>query len=84
MVKRKLMQEQWGIFCERVIDPDAPEVQKREMRRAFYSGAQAIMFRVLVAFAPETLEPTEADLQVMTDLDDELKQFAADVKAGRA
>lgn len=84
MVKRKLMQEQWGLFCERVISPDAPEVQKTEMRRAFYAGAQAILFRVIVAFALETTEPTEEDLQIMVDLEAELKQFAADVVAGRA
>jgi hypothetical protein len=78
------MQEQWGIFCERVIPTDAPEVQKTEMRRAFYAGGEAILFRIIAAFAPETTEPTKEDLQIMDDLDAELKAFAADVAAGRA
>jgi hypothetical protein len=53
------------------------------MRRAFYAGAESILFRVIQAFAPES-EPTEADLQIMQDLDDELKEFARMVADGRA
>lgn len=49
----------------------------------FYAGAQAILFRAIAAFAPET-EPTEADLQIMTDVNQELQDFALAVKEGRA
>ncbi len=83
MPKRDLMREQWGVFCERVIQVDAPEVQKIEMRRAFYAGGQAIMFRVIAAFSPGD-EVTEPDIQVIADLKDELNRFAEDVKMGLA
>lgn len=77
------MAEQWDQFARAVLPKDAPPDQRREMRRAFYAGAQGILFKVIAAFAPET-EPTEADLQVMTDLERELSDFAEMVKAGRA
>lgn len=82
-MKKKLMAEQWGIFSERVMPIDAPAIQKQEMRRAFYAGAQAILFRVIAAFSPET-EPTEADLKVMDDLNQELNDFGQALKEGRA
>jgi hypothetical protein len=81
--KKGLMDEQWAKFFELVFTADTPEIQKREMRRAFYAGAQAILFRVIAAFAPET-EPTEADLKVMDDLNQELNDFAKAIQEGRA
>ena len=82
-IKRLLMAEQWDQFARAVLPKDAPRVQHQEMRRAFYAGAESILFRVIQAFAPET-EPTDADLQIMSDLDDELKAFTKAVKEGRA
>ena len=82
-MKRRLMAEQWDSFARGVLPAGVSPVQKQEMRRAFYAGAQAILFKVIQSFAPET-EPTDADLQIMTDLDQELRDFGADVKAGRA
>ncbi len=82
-MKRQLMAEQWDQFARAVLPPNAPAVQRQEMRRAFYAGAQGILFKVIQSFAPES-EPTDADLQVMTDLERELSDFAELVKAGRA
>lgn len=82
-MKRQLMAEQWNEFARKVIPKDASPVQRQEMRRAFYAGAQSILFRVISAFAPET-EPTEADLQIMSDVNQELEDFAQAVKEGRA
>lgn len=82
-MQRQLMAEQWDQFARAVLPPNTPAVQRLEMRRAFYAGAQAILFRVIAAFAPET-EPTEADLAVMSDLEQELKDFAKSVAEGRA
>ena len=53
------------------------------MRRAFYAGGEAILFRIIQSFAPES-EVTEADLQTMQELWEEFQTFAALVKAGRA
>jgi hypothetical protein len=82
-MKRHLMAEQWAKFAVAVLPQDASVIQRREMKRAFYAGAQAIMFKVIAALAPEE-EPTEADLQMMSDLEQELQDFAAMVKAGQA
>jgi hypothetical protein len=82
-VKRKLVSEQWNEFARQVLPPACGMIQRQEMRRAFYAGAESILFRVIQAFAPEN-EPTDADLQIMQDVSDELKDFATDVKEGRA
>ena len=82
-MKRLLMAEQWDYFSRAVMPPDASAVQRQQMRRAFYAGAETILFRVIQGFAPED-EPTEADLKLMDDLHQELQDFAAAVKAGRA
>jgi hypothetical protein len=82
-MKRLLMAEEWDKFARGVIPADAPKVQKQEMRRAFYAGAQSILFRVIQSFAPDS-EPTDADVQIMENLHQELQDFAALVKAGRA
>lgn len=81
-MKRLLMAEQWDLYARTVLPKDAPHVQKLETRRAFYSGAQAILFRVIQAFSPES-EPSEADLQVMTDLHEELQDFARAIAEGK-
>lgn len=83
MKRRQLMAEQWKRFARNVIAKDAPEVQKREMRRAFYAGAQAILFKVIESFALET-EPTVEDLQLIQDVRDELESFGRSVAEGRA
>lgn len=82
-MKRKLMAEQWDQFSRTVLPAGCSATQRQEMRRAFYAGAQSILFRVIAALSPET-EPTEADLQVMTDVNQELQDFAEAVKHGRA
>ena len=82
-MKRLLMAEQWDQFARAVLPRDAGATQRQEMRRAFYAGAQACMFGVIAAFAPES-EPTEQDLEVMHNLSRELSDFAEAVKAGRA
>jgi len=82
-VKRQLMAEQWDQFARAVLPPQISTLQRREMRRAFYAGAESILFRVIQSFAPES-EPTDEDLKIMENIDRELKEFARDVKAGRA
>jgi len=82
-IKRQLMAEQWNEFSRQIIHKDAPEIQKREMRRAFYAGAQSILFRVIESFAPES-EPTDEDLKIIEDLHQELQDFAKRVQQGLA
>lgn len=81
--KRRLMAEQWDQFARAILPAGVGPTQRQEMRRAFYAGGEAIMFRVITALSPDT-EPTDDDVQIMADLDAELREFAAAVKAGRA
>ena len=78
-MKRLLMAEEWDKYARGVLPADAPLVQKQETRRAFYAGAQSILFRVIKSLAPDT-EPTQADLQMMKNLHQELQDFAASVR----
>ena len=82
-MKRQLMAEQWDSFARAVLPRDAPAIQRQEMRRAFYAGAQGILHGVIAAFAPES-EPTDEDLRMMESLEIELSEFAEAVKKGRA
>jgi hypothetical protein len=83
IMKRMLMAEQWDQFARAVLPKGCSIEQRTEIRRAFYAGAAGILFRVITVFAPEN-DVTDDDLQIMTDLRDELDQFAEMVKQGRA
>lgn len=79
----KLLAESWATYRERVMPENAMRLQVVECRRAFYAGAESLYVGIMKGLDPG-LEPTEADMARMEDLDKELKQFAADVGAGRA
>lgn len=61
---------------------DAPAVQRRECRKAFFLGAQHLFACVVSMLDPGT-EPTDKDLKRMDLLDKELKQFLAELQQGR-
>jgi hypothetical protein len=80
---RLLVGEQWDQFCRAVMPENAPLAQRREMRRAFYAGAQCILFSMIDKLAPGN-DPTDADLAMMSGIQRELSDFADLVKNGRA
>jgi hypothetical protein len=82
-MKRQLMAEQWNDYARKVLPADASTVQRQETRRAFYAGAQAILFRVAGALAPDS-EPTAEDIGLMEDVHQELNAFATAISQGRA
>lgn len=82
-MKRQLMAEEWDKFARLILPQGVSATQRSEMRRAFYAGAQSILFRVIQSFAPES-EPTAEDLQIMEDLHQELQDFAKLIQQGRA
>lgn len=73
---------QWRDYRTKIIPLDAPDIQARESRRAFYAGAQAMLAEIMKGLSPG-LEPTDADLRKMDDLAAELKRFGAGVTEGR-
>lgn len=75
------VEEQWREFQARILIPvEAGYTQTVESRRAFYAGAYCMFWLVTedVAKLPEAKA-----LEFMSDLQDELKRYAEDLKAGR-
>lgn len=61
-----------------VLHKDAPEVQIRECRLAFYAGAKHL-FDSIMHTLDDDAEPTEADLERVEKIDQELQAFGAQV-----
>jgi hypothetical protein len=73
----------WKSYEAEVLPPGCSTIQRTETRRAFYAGAQAL-FRGLLSRFTDDHEPTEQDLAQMSQVDEELKAFAHDLRRGRA
>lgn len=56
---------------------DVPEAQLRELRMAFFAGAQHLFASILSILDPGA-EPTDKDMQRMAAIDQELKRFIHD------
>lgn len=76
------IERQWRSFLERVLPAQAGEVQRREMKRAFYAGAQALYGTLMGGLTPGD-DVHEPDLQMMANIHDDLERFGQDVSAGR-
>lgn len=59
---------------------DAPKVQREEMRKAYFFGAQHL-FATLVNVMDKDAEPTEQDIQIMQKVSDELENFVKQYEA---
>ena len=73
----RLIELGWLALRMLVISPSASEVQLREMRFAFFSGAQHL-FASILAVMDEDREPTPDDLKKMDLIDKELKAWVAE------
>ena len=71
------VQEQWQIFEALVVPKNAPPVQRQEMRRAFYAGAEAMM-RIQWNIGDSSVSE-DAGIQILEGCRDELKRFAQQV-----
>lgn len=74
--------QQWGAFEALVVPKDAPPVQRQEMRRAFYAGAEA-MLRMQWEIGDKAVSET-AGVAMMEGWHDECRRFAHQVAAGAA
>lgn len=61
--------------------PDASDVQIKEMRMAFFAGAQHLFASIMEILEPGGDEPTENDLKRMSLIADELGRFIKDFEA---
>jgi hypothetical protein len=72
----------WDAFAARVMPPNVSDIQRREMKRAFYAGAAVLLEIQLQVLEPGT-EPTQKDLAVMDRIAAELKAFFEGLTVGR-
>jgi len=77
----KIIEGGWQAFCI-VSLSDAMEVQRRDMRKAYYLGAQHLWASLMNILEPGA-EPTAKDEQRMQLIDDELKAFVDEIKQER-
>ena len=89
MVERKTISMLWSEYAAEIFKGVRPEaVQIHETRKAFYAGAYAFFQEQMVALDPG-IEPTDADEQWMTEINEELESFhlhiiALETPGGRA
>ena len=57
------------------------ELQRSEMRKAFYAGAQHVFASIMGLMGPEQEEPSEREEKVLSDIHKELDKFAAEMAA---
>lgn len=83
MPRRKLIDEGWRLYAEHALPTNAPRVQKQECKRAFYAGAGLLFEKLTNAVGPDDVSE-DAGVAIMAGVDDEIRRFLNDVKAGRA
>lgn len=72
--KGLLVEAGWVGFRMKVVPANASEVQLREMRLAFFAGAQHLFSSIMVMLDPG-VEPSEKDLERMSKIHKELGDF---------
>lgn len=72
-MNNKYVEKGWQGYAK-LLPPDASDIQIRETRQAFYAGA-AILFEAMMRMLDTGEEPTEQDMQRMTDIQRELSEF---------
>lgn len=75
------IQSQWETFAAAVLPQEAPEVQRSEMRRAFYAGSYGMLCQMT---GPVAEVSEEAGCAMIDGYVKECEQFKLDVLAGRA
>lgn len=70
----------WMMFEVQVMPPGTPPIQRKEMRRAFYAGAHAMLEECVSAAALDE----DAAVEALRRLNNEAAAFGAKVLAGGA
>jgi len=70
----------WEGFCLMVLNEDAPNIQVQEMKMAFFAGAAFLFHKITNEVSPDD-EITPDDLKLMTQLEDEIQEYAQHIKA---
>jgi hypothetical protein len=80
MDEGRLLEAGWHALARLAVPPDAPEVQRRDMRWAFLAGAQHLFAAMMGGLDPDS-EPTAADLRRMDLIAKELDVFGQELTA---
>jgi len=75
-MRNNTLQERWESFQKMVIPPNAPPVQIREMKLAFYAGAESFNKTLLHITTLE--KPEQVEVAMLEGLNQEIKQFLND------
>ena len=76
----KLIEAGWVSLRLHAVPLNAPPVQLEEMRNAFMAGAQHLFASIMTVLDPGT-EPTDADMERMSMIADELDAFGKELKS---
>lgn len=81
-----LIEAGWVGYRLAVMSPDAPAIQLEECKMAFFAGALHLFQSIMTIMDPGDEEPTEADLNRMSLIDEELRKFGGEfeLKAAKA
>ncbi len=79
--ERRMLADEWRELSEKVLPPEAGDVQRRESRRMFYAGAQSI-YALMMGNLDGGSDETTLDLAYMEALEKELAQFGDDLARG--
>jgi len=77
-VGKKYIQLGWDSYLDLVVPKGASDVQIAETRQAFFSGA-AVLFEGIMRMLDPGLEETDADMQRMTDIQNEITAFGQEL-----
>lgn len=81
MPKRKLILEGWSAYAEHVVPKNAPSVQRKETRQAFYAGAAHLWGAFIRALGPDE-EADPPDLALADGVQQEIDDWLAEVARG--
>lgn len=70
----KYIEQGWNSYRKLVIPANAPEIQIKECRQAFFGGSAILMQSIMLMLDPG-VEPTDADMQRMSDIQKELDEY---------
>lgn len=79
----KIIQGGWRAFELVVLPERAPSIQREEMRKAFFAGAQHLWSSIMTFLDPG-VEETPADLHRMDLIQKELDQFVKEMERAMA
>lgn len=71
-----IVQAGWVSYRHYVMPANAPDIQIKETQQAFYAGCQHLFGSIMSALDDDK-EPTEADMQRMTNIAKELEEFGS-------